>query len=131
MANKHGTVQLEGMADVLRDLRKLKEVDTLNAIKAANKEAAELVAEQGRVEVPKKTGRLAGSIKASATQSSASVKAGSVKRVPYAGVIHFGWMRRHIRPRPFLYNALDKRIQEVYAAYNKQIDKAIERFNGG
>jgi HK97 gp10 family phage protein len=124
-----GAIQVEGLKENLRDLRKFKEVDTLNAIKAANKEAAELVAEQGRVEVPERSGRLKRSIAVRATQSSASVKAGSGKRVPYAGVIHFGWLRRHIRPQPFLYKALDKRLQEVYEAYNKQIEKAIEVFN--
>lgn len=124
-------IAVDGLKDLLADLRRFQEVETLNAIKAANKQAAEMVAEEGRVRVPRRTGRLAKSIKAQATQSSASVKAGSGKRVPYAGVIHFGWLRRHIRPRPFLYEALDHRLPEVYQAYDKQIDKAIEGFNSG
>lgn len=124
-------VRIDGLNDVLRDLRRLKERDTLKAIRQANLDAAKLVAEQGKIEAPRRSGRLAASVGARATQKSGSVKAGSPSRVPYAGPIHFGWFRRHIRPNPFLYRAVDKRIGEVFAAYTKQLDQAIERFNRG
>jgi hypothetical protein len=125
----HVKATIEGLGPVLRDLRRLGEVDALKAIKQANLDAAEMVAEAGKAEAPRRSGRLAASIRPSATAKVGMVRAGTAVRVPYAGPIHFGWFRRHIRPNPFLYKALDKRIGEVYAAYTRQIDKAIERFN--
>jgi hypothetical protein len=129
MPKDFAKVEITGLNDVLRDLRRLKEKDTLLAIKAANFEAAKVVAKQAGIDVPVRRGTLQRSIKPGATQKTGFVKAGSAVRVPYAGPIHFGWFRRHILPQPFLYKALDKRIGEVYAAYTKQIDKVIERFN--
>jgi hypothetical protein len=122
-------VEITGLNEVVRDLRRLKEKDTLKAIRAANFDAAKLVAEQGKAEVPVRSGKLQRSIRPGATQKKGFVRAGTGVRVPYAGPIHYGWLRHHIRPNPFLYRALDKRIGEVFAAYEKQIDKVIARFN--
>lgn len=131
MPEDFAKVKIEGLDDVLRDLRRMKDKDTLNAIKLANRQAAEKVAQQGRVEVPVRKGKLKGSIKPGATAKKGFVRAGTKVNVPYAGPIHFGWFRRHIIPQPFLYRALDKRIQEVFATYQKQIDKVVEKFNRG
>lgn len=125
----HAQVKLEGLSEVVRDLRRFGDKDAVAAIKAANLQAARAVAEQGKAEVPVRSGRLQKSIRPGATPRYGLVRAGTGVRVPYAGPIHFGWFRHHILPQPFLYKALDKRIREVYAAYTKQIDKAIERFN--
>lgn len=122
-------IKITGLNEVLRDLRRMKDKDTLNAIKLANKEAAAKVAVEGQVQVPKRSGRLMRSIKPGATPRYGLVRAGTGVRVPYAGPIHFGWLAHHIRPNPFLYRALDKRIHEVYEAYNKQIEKVISKFN--
>jgi hypothetical protein len=124
-------VKIEGLNEVLRDLRRMKERDTLKAIRQANLDAAKKVAEGAKLEVPVRSGKLQRSIAARATQRAGSVKAGSPVRVPYAGPIHFGWLRHHIRPNPFLYRAVDKRIGEVFEAYQRQIEKVIERFNRG
>jgi HK97 gp10 family phage protein len=122
-------IKVDGLAGVLRDLRRLKDKEVPKAIRQANKNAAEMVAATARVEVPVKSGRLKRSIKAQATQKSASVKAGTAARVPYAAVVHFGWAKRHIRPQPFIYEALDRRIAEVREAYERQLNQAIEKFN--
>jgi hypothetical protein len=129
MPGDFAKVQITGLNEVVRDLRRMKQRDILIAIKDANKEAAEKVALQAKVEVPVRSGKLQRSIRPGATQRSGFVKAGSAVRVPYAGPIHFGWFRHHILPQPFLYKALDKRIGEVYAAYERQIEKVIARFN--
>jgi len=54
------------------------------------------------------------------------------KAVPYAGPVHFGWPNRPnaakgwrggpIRPNPFLYEAMDKRVGEVMAIYSKYLE---------
>ena len=47
-----------------------------------------------------RTGRLAGSVRAGATQKAGVIRAGS-KAVRYAGVVNYGWPARGIRPRLF------------------------------
>jgi len=123
-------VEITGLNEVLRDLRRLKDKDTPKAIRAANLDAAKAVVPTAKAEAPRRSGRLAASVGARATAKAGSVKAGSGVRVPYAGPIHFGWWSHGIQPNPFLYRAVDRRIGEVYAAYVKQMEKAIARFNG-
>jgi hypothetical protein len=65
-------------------------------------------------------------VRAAGAQTRASVKAG-FKRVPYAGVIHFGWPARGILPRPFLYDALDARRDEVMDAYTDGMADLIKK----
>lgn len=130
MADDYSRIEMENLNEILRDLKKLNEKDIPLAIRQANREAAERVAEQGRAEAPVRSGKLKRTIKAGATNRKGFVRAGTAVNVPYAGPIHFGWFRRHILPNPFLYRALDRRIQEVYAAYQRQIDRVIARFNG-
>jgi HK97 gp10 family phage protein len=127
----HASIDVDGLEQVLRDFRRLEDKEVPKAIRAANLEAANLVVPTAREKAPKRTGRLARSIGARATQKSASIKAGSAARVPYAGPIHFGWVRRHIKPQPFLYDALDQRMGEVHRVYVMRMDQAIERFNRG
>jgi HK97 gp10 family phage protein len=124
-------VSVVGLDEVLRDLRKLQDKEIPKAIRTANYDAAKLVVPTARGEAPKRTGKLAASVSAKATTRVGSVKAGSRVRVPYAGPIHFGWWKRHIKPNPFLYRAVDKRIGDVYRQYEKQLEKAIARFNHG
>lgn len=93
--------RIEGLNEVLRDLHRFGDKDTPKAIRAANKQAAEVVVPTARAEAPRRSGRLAASVAAKATQKYGAVKAGTAARVPYAGPIHFGWFRRHIRPNPF------------------------------
>lgn len=96
-------------------------------LKAGYREVADIVVKQAQIEVPVKSGRLRDSIKPMTSVRSAIVQAGSVSRVPYAGPIHFGWAKRHIKPRPFLYDAMDKRQTEVLEAYAAQVNKMAQR----
>lgn len=118
-----GGFQVENLRALQREIRKTEDVELKKRLRRANKQAAEVVADQAKVEVPRRSGRLARSIGVRAGQSEASVKAGTAARVPYAGPIHFGWARRNIRPQPFLYEALDKRIGEVRQAYAENMEK--------
>ncbi len=47
----------------------------------------------------------------------------------YAGVIHFGWPRHNIEPQPFLYDALDKRFDEVVRVYEKRITDLVHKLD--
>ena len=55
---------------------------------------------------PKRTGRLAGSVRQSRRKNSVYLYAGRA-RLPYAGPIHFGWPARNIKANPWMYRTVD------------------------
>lgn len=121
MTNKP-TIRVDGLNRFVRDLKRVSP-DLAAELKVVNRDLADDVAGVAQGLAPTgPTGRLAASVRAGATQRSGVVKAGK-KAVPYAGVIHFGWIRRGIRPRPFLYDALDSRRAEVERRYLDALEK--------
>ncbi len=112
-----------GLTELQRDLKAFG--DGLDkVVKAAGKDAADIVAKEAKVLVPKLTGRLQRSIKAGATAKNAYVKAGGLV---YAGPIHFGWRAHNIEPQPFIYEAADHRIGEVVERYESNLGKYVDR----
>ena len=122
-------VRVDNLREVQRAIRRAADDDLKRELRAANKAAAEIVADKAKVLVPERSGRLKGSIAAQAGQRDAKVKAGTASRVPYAGPIHFGWPARGIRPQPFLYEALDDRIRQVREAYAKALREVVQKVN--
>jgi HK97 gp10 family phage protein len=122
-------VKVDGLKDLQKQLRQAQDKDMKAALRMANKSGATIVADEARTRVPVRTGRLKASIGARAGQSSATVKAGTPGRVPYAGPIHFGWRERGITPQPFLYEALGAKWDDVYKNYDDQINKLIQTLN--
>jgi hypothetical protein len=68
-------------------------------------------------------GLLRDSIRAGATKTTAIVRAGTNKKVPYANPIHWGWFKRGIKPNPFLATA----AAETEAKWVAKYDDAFER----
>lgn len=122
-----GVERIEGLREVQRDLRLLGD-DTKTEMKATHLAAAEIVVMGAKRYVPYRTGRLAASIRALATNTSGRVRAGSAS-VPYAGPIHFGWPLRRIAPQPFIYDALDPRREDIRRLYEERIDELIEKYD--
>ena len=120
------SIKATGVKELRRELRKMG--DDLEDLKALNLDVATLVSDRAKDIVPRRTGTLADTIRPAGTKTAGRVRAG-FKRVPYAGVIHFGWPARRIQPQPFLYDALDQRRGEVFDAYFKGI-KQIQRKAG-
>lgn len=114
--------------DGARDLRKaLRAVDGgLADLKGVHAAAAQVVETRARQIVPRRSGLLAGSLRSSGQNSGGVVRAGRTS-VPYAGVIHFGWRARNIRPRPFLYDALDDRARQVIDVYEDRVGQVIRK----
>jgi hypothetical protein len=112
----------------LRELRSaLRDVEGgVDSLKEAHKEAAQIVAVSAAARAPRRTGRLAASLRGTGQQRKGVIRAGSAA-VPYAGPIHFGWPRRNIRPQPFIYDALDDRQAAVVAAYERNISELIRK----
>jgi hypothetical protein len=120
------SIKATGVKELRRELRRMG--DDLEDLKALNLDVATLVSDRAKDIVPRRTGNLADTIRPAGTKTAGRVRAG-FKRVPYAGVIHFGFPARRIQPQPFLYDALDQRRGEVFDAYFKGVKK-IQRKAG-
>ena len=120
-------IEVENLRATQRALAKAGEKDVVKEIRAANKEAAAMVADSAKQYVPVVTGALQKSIGAQAQRDAGVVKAGTPKGVRYSGPIHFGWTDRNIEPQPFIYEALDKRIEEVRETYDRLLRAALAK----
>ena len=113
-------IQVRGARELAAGLRKAG-ID-LKDLREQNKQAAGIVTDEGRRQVPVRSGRLRKTIRAGATQ-----KAGVV---PYANPIHWGWPSHHIEPHPFLTQAAKDTEPEWVAIYQAGVEKIISRING-
>ena len=120
MVRNTQSIKIRGAKELRRELRKMG--DDMQDLKELNLTVATMVAERAKDIVPRRTGNLADTIRPAGTKTAGRVRAG-FKRVPYAGVIHFGFPARGIKPQPFLYDALDQRRGEVFDAYFKGVKK--------
>ena len=120
MARKTQSIKIQGAKELRRELRKMG--DDMQDLKELNLDVATIVSDRAKDLVPRRTGNLADTIRPAGTKTAGRVRAG-FKRVPYAGVIHFGFPARGIKPQPFLYDALDERHNEVFETYFKGVKK--------
>jgi hypothetical protein len=118
-------IRVEGLNKLTRQLKTL-EGDVTSAVKELNAELAEDVAQTARQKVPRRSGKLSGSIRSSGQARTGVVRAGRAS-VPYAGPIHFGWAKRNIRPQPFLYDALDERRDDIIRRWSQELDKLVSK----
>jgi hypothetical protein len=96
MAN--GGIRVTGLSKAVRELQGLG-VDVDDLKEAFGSIAAE-AARTAAGFAPSRSGRLRGSIRGNRAKNKATVTAGRA-RVPYAGVINFGWPARGIRGHEF------------------------------
>ena len=117
-------VQVTGLTQLLRALKALGlDVDDLkDAFSAISREAADRAAKHA----PRRSGRLAASIRGNRAQSKAVVLAGSA-RVPYARVINYGWPSRGIAARSFMQRADADMQDRAIDMLEEGIDQAIKR----
>lgn len=121
------TLQIEGLATLVRTLKKAG-VD-ISELKDAHRRAGEIVAHEAALRAPRRTGKLAGSIRAAKQVRRARVQAGGA-RVPYAGPIHWGWPSRGIAPQPFLTDAAQATESRWTAQYVKDVEAALSKVKG-
>lgn len=118
-------VAIEGLRQTVRSLERFGvEVSDL---KAAFKRIGSLVQRDAQARAPKKTGRLAASIRPSNTKNKSILRAGSA-RVVYAGVQHYGGYN-NIKPHPFLSDAVDANRQKVQEELDKELRSLISKLN--
>jgi phage gpG-like protein len=93
---------------------------------AANQATARLVQQRARGAAPKRTGRLAGSLVATATGDTARVSSGLV----YAGVQHYGWAAHGISAHPFLVPVAEASQAVWIRTYEAQINQTLSMVKG-
>jgi hypothetical protein len=113
------TLEIEGLNKLLRALEKLDDA-AKDEFKEVGLKVGKFVADRAKGEAPTLSGKLRGTIRPVATRRGAKIRAGSA-RVPYAGVIHFGWRQRNIEKNQFMYRAVDKSVDEAVDMYLKEI----------
>lgn len=120
-------VRIEGAARLRRTLRQAGvDVKRLTAI---NRQAASIVADAATPTAPRRTGRLAASVRAGATTRAGVVRAGR-SVVPYAGPIHWGWPARGIQPQPWIQQAAQATEDQWVSEYMDHVDAVLREVRG-
>ncbi len=118
-------VEVVGARELRRALRTLPK-EYRRELAAIHKKAVKPVVDTAKVIAPRRSGRLAGSIRALGSQTQGQVAVGK-KSVPYAGVIHYGWAERNIAAQPFLEDALDRRQNAVLVIWVKNQNRLLDK----
>ncbi|MFN9108681.1 MAG: HK97 gp10 family phage protein [Bacteroidota bacterium] len=131
-------IKVQGLKQVNRALQAIGAPK--DEIKAAGKEAGNIVANEARGLAPVRSGRLRDSIRAKGNPNgSVTVEAGNNRSgrtgVPYANPIHWGWfydkknfIKKNIMPNPFFNKALGYTRDEVLNTYFRNMDNLIQRW---
>lgn len=126
MARDSG-VRVEGLRETVRRLESLG-VDVADLKDAFGAISREVVTEAATLAnaLEDATGALAGTIRAARTKNKAVVRAGSA-RIPYAGVINYGWPARGIGPSAFLTGPADDDPAGKVAHLERNLEALIRR----
>lgn len=116
------SIKVEGLGKFNRDLTKLG-VD-LDDLKDAMAKLAAMGAQAAGIHVPRKSGRLASSIRGNRAKNKAVVTAGRAK-VPYAPVINYGSPKRGIVARHFMQQADRDVGPKIIPTLQADIDRLI------
>ena len=118
-------IEVDGTRELRRIIRRIENQEMKDGLKRANKQAAEVIAEPAQKDAPRASGALAKSVRATGGVASGAVKVGSKARVPYAGVIHYGWPARNIQPQPFVTEALQEHLGDARSVYEEILSEII------
>jgi hypothetical protein len=93
--------EIKGLKQVIRSMERLGV--SVSDMKGAFTKIGNRGVSTAKQIAPHRSGALAGTIRQSKAKNKVLLRAGyESKRLPYAGVIHYGWPRRNIAPQPFL-----------------------------
>lgn len=113
-------LRVQGLSQLRRDLKRFA-ADTAD-LKAANMAVGGIVAAAAATRAPRRTGRLAASLRPTRTVGRASVRS----TVPYAVYQH--WSKRY--GHPFVTEAAEATEPAWLAAYVAGLEQAVNRFHG-
>ena len=121
------TVTVEGLNRFVSTLKRAG-VD-LDDMKEANAKVGNIVAGAAESRAPRRSGKLAASIRSARQARRARVVAGRAS-VPYAGPIHWGWPARNITAQPFLTEAARATESQWFPEYVKDVQRIIDKVEG-
>lgn len=130
MAGDQFDVQVTGLRELRAAIRRTENTELSKGLKEVHKETANVVARPARADAPVVSGRLARSVKPSASARGAIVRAGSGKSAEYAGPIHFGWRKRRIVAQPFIFDAAGRKHDEYSDLFFERMSALVRRFVG-
>jgi hypothetical protein len=123
-ANTSEAVRVDGLSRVRRALEQAG-VEA-GELKSTMQGIGQTVARAAKPRTPVRTGALEGSIRAGKAKTKATVRAGGA-RVPYAGVVHYGWPAHNIEAQPFLIEALEAERTTVFRDLDQAITALLRR----
>jgi hypothetical protein len=115
-------IRIDGLADFSRKLRKV-DTNLAKGLRLALNDAAGIVVDAARPEIPRRTGRAEASVKARSTRTQARVSGGG-NRAPYYPWLDFGGRvgRNRSVERPFL-----KEGRYIYQGYFDRKEEIADR----
>ena len=120
-------VKVYGVKRLRRSMKKAGQ--DLADLKAVHAEVAAYVANLAAGKAPRRTGKLAGSVRGNKAVARSTVMAGRAS-VPYAAPIHWGWPARNIERNAWIGRAaLDSEAQWL-AMFVAGMDSAIRKIEG-
>ncbi|MEW6894960.1 phage virion morphogenesis protein [Trueperella pyogenes] len=123
--NRFG-ITVKGLRETVRALEAAGAATT--DMKGLMHEIGLIVTRSAAAHVPVRSGRLARSLRAGRGKTKAVARAGSA-RVPYAPIIHYGWLARRIPARPFLSDAVQREEHSVIEALINGLGEIIDKQN--
>jgi len=93
-------------------------------LRGAFKTIGDEIVKDARSEAPKRSGRLAGNIRAGLGKTRATVSAGSGSLL-YAGVQEYGWRGHGIEPQPYLRPAADENAERAARILVAEMNRLI------
>lgn len=127
MGTRSAGIRVEGASELRRTLKRAG--DDLGDLKSAHGDAAGIVTAASRTRSPKRSGRLAASVRGSGAATTATIRAGRAS-VPYAGPIHWGWPARNIPANPFIADAAKATEPLWTREYEQAVEKILHRIKG-
>lgn len=122
-AHSGATIHIEGLVELNRKLRAAdKSTEDMSDL---NHRLGKIVISNARV--PRKSGEVAGTLRAGKGKTKAVVRAGYARRGAYAGVLHYGDPHRGTRPQPFLTDALKRSQGQVISEIKIGVDNILKK----
>lgn len=132
MAKIIDRIKIDGLRDLQAAL-KAADGESQKQIRVVLNDAADIVVGTARPLIPRRSGKLASSLKVASGQREAAVKLGAAK-IPYAGWIEFGGRvgrkesvtRRYVRGGRTVYPSVRRREAEITAAMEAGLTRLAE-----
>jgi hypothetical protein len=118
------TIKVEGAVRLATTLRVAS--NRVEDMRGPGSEAGRYVAARGRSDAPHRTGRLAASIRSSATRSEAEISSG----LPYANRTHWGYRRYGQAAQPFLARNVENNERQIVDMYADRVDLILHTVKG-